>query len=158
MDLFILLDIVGIMYAGFAAPAWSKMIKNWSFAAARPNDFDTAKDFTNDMTYQGITLAKDLASTDDNKDELQTQNELSSRLAVIVKIWRESIVNYAATIFGGEERNLDLLGRVIANGKMIAEDTEVVDIISHSEAIERSLYALLIPMAWKVSGQDINGL
>ena len=158
MDISILLDIVGIMYGVFAAPVWNKMIKNWSFIAARPNDFDTAKDFINDLTYQGIGLAKDLASTDESKDELETQNELSSRLAVIVKIWRESIVNYAAMIFGGEERNLDLLGRVIANGKMIAEDTEVVDIISHSEAIERSLYAILIPMAWKVSAQDVNGL
>ncbi|KAM0329547.1 hypothetical protein ACHAQA_004856 [Verticillium albo-atrum] len=154
MNIDVILDIVSLGYSGMAAPIWNKVLKKWKFAENRPNDYDTLSDFTTDMTQGGITLAKDLTSSE--APTLETQNEVSEKLKIIINIWKDSIVQYAGKIFGGDDENIGKLGKIIANGKMIATNTDIPSVTELRETLERSIYAILIPMAWRLSDRGIS--
>lgn len=156
MSFNVILDIVFLGYAAAAAPMWNKFLKNWGFMPGRAGDYDTLKDFTNDMVNGGLTLAKDLATSDSKS--LGTQNEVSTRLNLIIGVWKQSFVDFATKIFDGSEDSVTRLGKVIANGKMISSTTTVPTVTELKNSLNRAIYALLIPITWSVSDQDLNPL
>ncbi|CAH0050780.1 unnamed protein product [Clonostachys solani] len=153
-SILVILDLATLGYAAMAAPIWNKWIKNIDWATKNANDFDTVKDFVNDMTYQGVTLAKDILSS--SGDELTAGDELSTRAAAMINALRSSLTNYAATIFSGDDTPTKLLTKIFASGKLISPQLKTESSESMSGGFERSLYALLIPMAWKLSERELN--
>ncbi|KAL5340419.1 hypothetical protein BJX70DRAFT_360948 [Aspergillus crustosus] len=151
LNILVILDIVALGYGSVMAPFWNKWAKNWKWSKDNSNDYDTMKDFTNDMTYQGITLAKDLV----NDNPLSIQNALSEQLSALVISWRQTNRDYAKQLFNGSSSSVDRLGKIIANGKMVGPDSppDVEDVVT---AFKKSLYALLVPQAWRISEQKLN--
>ena len=154
--MYILLDIVSLGYAGIAAPLWNRSLKRTDFSKKRPDDYATLKDLTNDVTYQGITLAKDLIAA--NEDSLETDALLKNSMTTIAKMWEDSIVDHSRWLFGGSDEAVEMLGKMIANGKMISGRIELLDATEQQDMIKHSIYAALIPMAWRFSQRDLNPL
>ncbi|KAL2204874.1 hypothetical protein CC79DRAFT_922150 [Sarocladium strictum] len=154
MDVDIIMDIVLLGYGSLAAPIWKSALKGWKFADNRPNDFDSLTDFTNNLVSNGITLAKDLTTAEES--QLGSQNQVSERLRDIVLIWQNSVVKLAEKIFSGSDEDMETLGKVIANGKMVASTTDIPTVEELRHQLERSIYAALIPVAWEISEQDIS--
>jgi hypothetical protein len=156
MDVDIIMDIVLLGYGSLAAPIWKSALKGWKFADNRPNDFDSLTDFTNNLVSNGITLAKDLTTAEES--QLGSQNQVTERLRDIVLIWQNSVVKLAEKIFSGSDEDMETLGKVIANGKMVASTTDIPTVEELRHQLERSIYAALIPVAWEISEQDISPL
>jgi len=152
----VILDIVTIGYVSFAAPTWGKVVKQMDFARRNGGNFDTLKDFTNGMVTQGMTLTKDILAS--KKTALDVQNSLAFRTSIIVETYLNSIVAFAATVFGGKGDGLDLLSDIIADGKMIDSGLDTLAVNETSAAINKALYAQLIPMAWRQTDRDLNPL
>ena len=156
MDIAIILDIVTMGYASLAAPIWNSALKSWKFAQDKPNDYGSLKDFTNSLTQNGITLTKDLtrlAST-----PLGAQNQVTERLRDIILIWQNSVVELAAKMFSGSDEDMETLGKVIANGKMVASTTDIPSVKDLRHQLERAIYTTLIPLAWEISAREISPL
>ncbi|KAL4867215.1 hypothetical protein BDV12DRAFT_198425 [Aspergillus spectabilis] len=148
----IILDIIALGYGGVMAPFWNKWAKGWKFPKDHAQGYDTLKVFTNGMTYQGITLAKDLIGSG---DPLDTQNLLEEQLGWMVSTWKEANRQYAEQLFNGSNTSIERLGNIIADGKVIGPDSPPPASIVEQE-FKKALYALLIPLAWRVSEQKLN--
>ncbi|VUC38121.1 unnamed protein product [Clonostachys rosea] len=153
-SIFVILDLATLGYAALAAPVWNRWIKNIDWATRNANDFDTVKDFVNDMTYQGVTLAKDILAA--SEEALTAGDELSTRAGAMINALRSSLTNYAATIFSGDDTPIKFLTKILASGKLVSPELNIESSETLRGLFERSLYALLIPMAWKLSERELN--
>lgn len=62
LPLAIIIDIVTLGYAAFAAPLWNAAFKRNAYFAANPNALGTLKDTTNGMVTGSLTLVKDVTA------------------------------------------------------------------------------------------------
>lgn len=60
LPLAIIIDIVTLGYAAFAAPFWNSVLKKQAFFAANPNSLGVLKDGANGMVTGSLTLVKDV--------------------------------------------------------------------------------------------------
>ncbi|KAM0425904.1 hypothetical protein ACHAPT_008842 [Fusarium lateritium] len=153
-SLAIILDIVTLGFGGFAAPAWNLFVKKLPALKNAGDGFGSMKDFTNDMVKGGIGLTKDLTAK--KEPALATQNKVESALEDVVGIWKDTIVEFATQLFNGETENVERLGRMIANGVMVSEHTDIPNVSELKAVLKKSIFAQLIPLAWKASQRDIN--
>jgi len=58
-----------------------------------PGPLRHSQGFYQHLTYQGITLAMDLISL--SRDEIEAKSELEYRMALIIRLWKKSISNFA---------------------------------------------------------------
>ncbi|KAL5338818.1 hypothetical protein BJX70DRAFT_398377 [Aspergillus crustosus] len=120
LSVLIILDIVALGYGAVMAPFWNRWAKDWKFSTDHPDGFNTVKDFTNDMTYQGITLAKDIIASGDPVD---TENALEEQLARITFSWKQANRQYAEQLFNGSNPSIDRLWNIIDDGKVIGPES-----------------------------------
>ncbi|KAK9318864.1 glycosyl hydrolase family 71-domain-containing protein [Lipomyces orientalis] len=83
----VILDIVGLSFALFAAPMWNSLLKGTTYFSKNGNTLGTMKDSVNALVSNGITLVKDDALADKS---LASENELSANLAAMVNVWYNS--------------------------------------------------------------------
>jgi len=151
----VMIDIITLGYGTFMAPTWNKWLKNVPWSRNNPNNFDTLKDWTNDMVLGGFTLTKDLV---DEEPGLGSQNALSTNVETVVKLWKEGLEAYTKDIFSGDDDNLYKLRRIIENGKLMDPYVDTPTLLELSASLDKVLYGLLIPTAWSISQDDINPL
>ncbi|KAK9241813.1 hypothetical protein V1506DRAFT_549546 [Lipomyces tetrasporus] len=84
----IILDVVSLSFALFAAPMWNSVLKGTAFFSKNGNTLGTMKDSVNSLVSNGITLVKDTSSTDTN---LVVENTLSANLVEMVNLWYNSV-------------------------------------------------------------------
>jgi hypothetical protein len=102
-------------------------------------------------------LATGIANAPDTrKGDFSADKDLKKQLAALVALWGNATVHFASTIHNGQDPNIERLGKMIANGKLLSQDAMVPTVEELKADIIRVLYALLIPMAWRLSHDDIN--
>ncbi|CAG9975574.1 unnamed protein product [Clonostachys byssicola] len=121
----------------FNLNSFRQLNSNIDWATRNANDFDTVKDFVNDMTYQCVALAKDILAS--------SSEELTA--GAMITALRNSLTNYAATIWSGDDTPTKFLTKILASWKLISPELKTISTDELSGGFERPLYSLLIPMA-----------
>lgn len=138
------------------APFWNKWARNLDWSRRNSDDFDTIKDLVNDMTYQGITLAKDLVTQEDKG--IDPEALLEDQVSGITRAWRGGMESYAKTLFNGSEASIKRMSKLMASGKLIDPGSQLDNVGAINLELKKTLYGMLIPMAWRVAGRDLNPL
>ncbi|RSL92417.1 hypothetical protein CEP52_013832 [Fusarium oligoseptatum] len=154
VGLYVILDIVAMGYAGILAPFWSRWAQKVNWSKRNPNDFNTAKDIINDETYQAITIAKDLITLE-SKD-LEAENLLANQISAIMRAWTGGMKSYATRMFNGSEASIKQLSKLMASGKLIDLLAQLGNATNIDLELKKTLYGMMVPMAWRVAGRDLN--
>lgn len=87
--------------------------------------------------------------------ELTAQNDLSTNLGNLVKIWDQTIDTYNQDLFNGSDASNTMLYNMITGGKVLepgfSEDEPTVQ-----KSLGNSIYGFLIPQAWPLSNLNIR--
>lgn len=153
LNILIILDILSMGYATAMAPLWNKVFRPSRWGQNHPGGFDTLKDFTNDMTYQGITLAKDIIALEGV--ELTDKAGLKEYMRQMAIAWQKSITNHNSFLFGGGD-GLKKLHGAITRGNVLTSNGMNADDLDG--LVERAMYAMLIPTAWRLADREFNPL
>ncbi|KAL2840388.1 hypothetical protein BJY01DRAFT_218508 [Aspergillus pseudoustus] len=147
----IILDILSLGYAGAMAPIWNKWVSQTQWGSKNGNG-PTAQAFTDGMTLQGITLAKDILA----QNVWEAEKVLETQVDNVVFSWQNATSEYAQSLFDGTQIGISMLGILLSGGKMIDPRLSLPGPIDLDLQIRRTLWALLIPAAWRISGRDLN--
>ncbi|KAJ4183363.1 hypothetical protein NW755_009854 [Fusarium falciforme] len=154
VGLYVILDIVAMGYAGIMAPFWNRWARNLDWSKRNSDDFDTVKDLVNDMTYQGITLAKDLI-TQESKD-IDPEALLADQVSGVTRAWRGGMQSYAKTLFNGSDPSIKRMSKLMASGKLLDPLSQLDNVGAINLELKKTLYGMLVPLAWRVAGRDLN--
>ena len=87
--------------------------------------------------------------------ELTAQNDLSTNLGNLVKMWDQTVDTYNQQLFNGSDPSNDMLFNMITSGKLLEPGfTEDEGTVQHS--LENAIYGFLIPQAWPLSNLNIR--
>lgn len=104
------------------------------------------------MVSNGITIAKD---TSIPSQVLSAQNDLNTNLAILVKIWTQTLDSFNANLFNGSDSNNKILHDMITDGKVLEAGFQE-DQLLVQQSIEKAIYGYLIPQAWPLSNKDLH--
>lgn len=161
----ILLDIFTLGYASSMAVLWNKGLAKGTFAKDHENTFGSIKDATNDLTYNGVGLAKDIIAEKDKNKDLPPEDKLRVWVSKTTKIWRDTLTENQSWLFGGNKTKrgdkedyygLNTLGMLIGSGS--SSTLEAVNAEEAAGDVRKTLYADMIPLAWRVTQEDRNPL
>jgi hypothetical protein len=165
LSIAILLDIFTMGYASSMAVLWNKGLAKGTFAEDHENTFDTIKDATNDLTYNGVGLAKDIIAEKDKNKDLPPEDKLRKWVSKTTQIWRDTLTENQSWLFGGNKTKrgdkedyygLNTLGLLIGSGS--SSSLEAVNFEEAAGDVRKTLYADMIPLAWRVTQEDRNPL
>jgi hypothetical protein len=156
VGLYVILDIVAMGYASIMAPFWNRWARNLDWSKRNSDDFDTIKDLVNDMTYQGITLAKDLITQEDK--DIDPEALLEYQVSGITRAWRGGMQSYAKTLFNGSDASIKRMSKLMASGKLLDPLSQLDNAVGINLELKKTLYGMLVPLAWRVAGRDLNPL
>ncbi|KAK9234065.1 hypothetical protein V1525DRAFT_391821 [Lipomyces kononenkoae] len=142
----ILLDIIGLSYALFAAPVWNAVLKGTSYFARNGNTLGTLKDSVNALVSNGITLVKD--SQDPSLGE---QNTLTENLVAMVTVWYNSVDQLNQELFNGSDSSIATLHSVITNGQLEENAYSPISDPDIQNLMLKAIYATVIPQTWLLS-------
>ncbi|KAH8735279.1 hypothetical protein BGZ61DRAFT_473886 [Ilyonectria robusta] len=87
--------------------------------------------------------------------KLTSQNTLDTRVGAMVETWHEAADLFNQHIFSGNpiglNGNLDLLKRLIMDGKFAGSDLDLLSAEELNGHIKKALYGQLIPLTWASS-------
>lgn len=66
-------------------------------------------------------------------------------------MWYESTAALQKELFDGSDSSIDLLNKLIMDGKLLENAYQVVDDVTIQNMISRALHAILIPTAWSLT-------
>ncbi|KAF5719716.1 glucan endo-1 3-alpha-glucosidase agn1 [Fusarium mundagurra] len=142
----IVLDVLGLSYALFAAPFWNMAMKRLPYFGDRGDQHGASKDTINGAISNTITIIKDkLPSPGD------MNNDLTKGLAQMAALWYDSTSEMKKQLFNGSEPSVASLTSLIEDGKLLANAYEPVDDPTIQAMISKALYSILIPLAWSLA-------
>lgn len=120
-----------------------------------PNTLGTVKDTVNSLVSNGISLGKDAATLADSA--IKTQNSLSEKADLIVGAWVQLHNAANVGLFQGSDwrKNGAPLFNMINNGAMLDYSTTADNRETRSATIQKALWATLLPIAWRMSNEDL---
>ncbi|TGJ82873.1 hypothetical protein E0Z10_g5898 [Xylaria hypoxylon] len=140
----ILLDFLGIFGTIAGASYFNKFLSG--LASATPSS-GNAKDGTLALISGGVNIAKDLVSGDSDAWTVEAQDDLEA---------------YLGQVFNGDDTNIDILGRIIAGGRLLpgAYDGSPAGPLTPPNSTsteltltaERAFWGFTIPLGWQLSG------
>ncbi|XXH02567.1 hypothetical protein Hte_008944 [Hypoxylon texense] len=144
-----ILTVLGLMFALAMSPLWNKF---WKDAISKSAWLAVAKDATNNIVSNGITLLKanDIWAVEDNNKAL-----LSYYMGRMVKTTATALSDTNKDLFNGSASSVADLYRVMDNGKLM-ESTFTSGDLDAQNALENSLYSVLIPYAWSLSNENLH--
>ncbi|CAF9932295.1 MAG: hypothetical protein HETSPECPRED_008325 [Heterodermia speciosa] len=148
----LLLDLLGLGFALFAAPTWNSFLKAVPFFKANGNTLGTIKDTVNPLVSNGVTISKD---TGLSGAVIEATNELNANLASMVKAWTTTLDVYNQQLFNGSDASNTLLFTQIDEGKVLEAGFQQDDLMIQN-AMEKAVYGYLIPQAWSLSNGQIS--
>lgn len=75
----------------------------------------------------------------------------------ITDIWFESSERFSEYLFNGEEKGVGRLSAFIEDGRILSEKEHVRRSAREIDKMaRRALFAMLIPVAWQMSGKDLG--
>lgn len=83
---------------------------------------------------------------------------MQTRLQAITDIWFETTDSFSESVFSGEFGDLLRLSNFMEDGQLLDEQRDVLSASEIKEISRRALFAMLIPIGWKISGQDLGPL
>lgn len=165
LSIAILLDIFTMGYASSMAVLWNKGLAKGTFAEGHENTFQSIKDATNDLTYNGAGLAKDIIAEKDKNKELPPEDKLRVWVSKTTELWLETLTVNQKWLFNGEKttqddkedyHGLNTLGMLIGSGSSLR--LGAVAAFNGTADVRKTLYADMIPLAWRVTKDDRNPL
>ncbi|KAL8834434.1 MAG: hypothetical protein Q9170_003756 [Blastenia crenularia] len=141
----LILDVFAASYGLIGAGIWNKILKDAPLFKNRGNDHGWAKDSANSAVSSGTTLAKDAAPG--IKGEMDTLNDLTRELGVLVDGWANVTSNYVKNLFSGTDDGITQLSTYINKGAWYNTGIET-SLFSLQGIMENVLYGQLIPKAW----------
>ena len=86
---------------------------------------------------------------------MSAQNDLSTNLGNIVRLWSTAVDKSNAELFNGSDSSIELLYNTITKGKVLGASYSE-DLLSTQTAIEKAIFGILIPQAWHLSNEGIH--
>jgi hypothetical protein len=145
----IILDVSGLVWSLSMAPIWNIVLKDSPAFKGLSNELGAIKDSTNALVTSGIGIVKDATVSGST---LTNTNILEKYVDGMMSAWANAVSQINSNLFNGSATSLSDLGNLIQNGNMI-EANILVDAVVTQKAIEKALYAQLIPLAWPLSNQ-----
>lgn len=160
----VIIDMVLLGYVTAAAPLRNSITKTLPALKSLPDGTDVngiLQDTVNGWVSSGLTLAKDLTKAQANLD---AERELQTRLGAMVEIWAKNVSKFTKDLFSGEATSRAQLGKLISDGKMIgtpwgsgkADEDSDLGAESLKQIVKKSVYADLIPRAWRMSNLPLG--
>ncbi|RBR16344.1 hypothetical protein FVER53590_05940 [Fusarium verticillioides] len=151
-------DFLGIAVGMFAAPFFGKIMQT------KDSHTVDIKDLIANTASWGATVAKDIQ----NSKRETPKSKVAGKLSEISDLWTESIEAFTEKAFRGDDESVDLIGDLIANGKL-NNDELTFDMSDLRKQLRKVFFAVLIPEAWKAgagyapafvmdSGYDCNAV
>ncbi|KAI0868461.1 hypothetical protein GGS24DRAFT_482282 [Hypoxylon argillaceum] len=157
----ILLDFIGIFGTIAGASFFNNYLKGLPSAFVSSGD---AKDGTLALIAGGVSIAKDLVSGDSDAWTVEKQDDLEAYLGQVIFAWKNVTDTTLGQLFNGEDDNIDLLGRIIAGGRLIPGDysghANQAGPLTPPNAtypeltlfVEKAFWGFTIPLGWQLSG------
>lgn len=166
------LDLIGLGFALAFSPVWNSgklqryrlsrfgfpyaeimaALKAVPFFKANPNSLGTIKDWVNPVVSNGVTIAKDSSISGAT---LSAQNDLTTNMGNLIKSWYAAFDTYNQQLFNGSDSSNTDLYNSITGGKVLVPGYQE-DELDVQGAIEKAIFAYLIPQAWPLSNWDIH--
>ncbi|KAK9364399.1 hypothetical protein V1509DRAFT_78068 [Lipomyces kononenkoae] len=147
----VLMDIIGLSYALFAAPMWNSVLKGTDFFSKNGNTLGTLKDSVNALVSNGVTLVKDTQDT-----SLGVQNTLTENLVAMVTVWYNSVDQLNQDLFNGSDSSIASLHSVITNGQLEENAYAPISDPVIQNMLLKAVYATIIPQTWLLSPTSVG--
>ncbi|KAI1765641.1 carbohydrate esterase family 3 protein [Hypoxylon sp. FL1150] len=147
-----ILSVVGLLYALTMVPLWGKFWEEVIAGKENKNWYTLVKDSANALVDKGLVTIKqaDPWAVTDNNNAL-----LSYYMGQMINSTAATLSQTNTDLFNGSASSVADLYRIMDNGKLM-ESTSTSGDIDAKEALENSLYSVLIPYAWSLSNENLH--
>ncbi|KAM7211665.1 hypothetical protein V8F06_012965 [Rhypophila decipiens] len=163
----IFISAMDMFFGVWSAPLWNNGLKALKTFDGHADRFNNAKDIANVVVGSSTTILKDVASKT-NPEKIG--QGLKVTLEWMVKEWYKSLAEMQTALFNSSDTSRESLTTLLKDGNLLydgqyegdEDDPDyrnaglLVDDLQIQDAAKKTIYAVLIPEAWKnARRQDI---
>ncbi|KAK3956166.1 hypothetical protein QBC32DRAFT_251260 [Pseudoneurospora amorphoporcata] len=157
--LFLLIDLLTLGTLSVAGPFFNTMLKSTAYFAVKEasSALDNIKDTTMNLVGQSTTIAKDVLPSKDSPWTAEAQDKFSNYMGQAITGWTNTTALALKKVFDGSDESVDLLGKVMSDGKLIRGSGGTNAVNRDNGATElraniaKSFFGYAIPSLWRVS-------